>query len=352
MNFEEKQSEPPKVVEDSGMAISPKATPSKPAAGSKAAQILKPGKKTEPKNIIGQDHAIWQGDVLAFLKGLPLQPMFDLVVTSPPYNIGKEYETRQGLDKYILWQESIINEIIPRLKKGGSLCWQVGNYVDDNQIFPLDIEFAPIFKKHKLQMRNRIVWTFGHGLHTQKRFSGRYEVVLWYTKTETKRDTYTFNLDQVRVPSKYPGKKHFKGPKAGQLSGNPLGKNPEDVWNIPNVKSNHVEKTDHPCQFPVGLIERFVLALTNPGDLVFDPFSGVASAGVAAAIHDRRFWGCEMMAEYVKVGGKRLQDALDGTAVYRPHDKAIYDHTQSPLSKKPGQPVAAAGPDDAEGEEE
>ena len=299
------------------------------------ARLLKGGKKTLSTSILAEDHAIWQGDALLFLQGLPREQLFDLVVTSPPYNIGKEYEIRQELEKYLEWQESIIDEIIPRLKKGGSLCWQVGNYVAENEIFPLDIEFAPIFKRHGLQLRNRIVWTFGHGLHTQKRFSGRYEVALWYTRTESKKDSYTFNLDAVRVPSKYPGKKHFKGPNAGQLSGNPLGKNPEDVWDIPNVKSNHVEKTEHPCQFPVGLIERFVLALTNPGDLVFDPFSGVASSGVASAIHGRRFWGCEVMADYAKTGFRRIQDALDGTAAYRPHDKPIFDHTKSPLSRAP-----------------
>lgn len=299
------------------------------------AHLLKAGKKNAPDAITHLEHAMWQGDVEAFLKGLPNEPLFDLVVSSPPYNIGKSYETRQELDKYLAWQERIIDEIIPRLKKGGSLCWQVGNFVADNQIFPLDIEFAPIFKKHKLQMRNRIVWKFGHGLHTQKRFSGRYEVILWYTNTQSKKDTYTFNLDAVRVPAKYPGKKHFKGPNAGELSGNPLGKNPEDVWDIPNVKSNHVEKTDHPCQYPVGLIERLVLALTNPGDLVFDPFAGVGSAGVAAALHERRFWGCELMAKYAKAGQERIQDALDGKAVYRPHDKPVYDHTQSNLSKAP-----------------
>ncbi|WP_244864166.1 DNA-methyltransferase [Paraburkholderia aspalathi] len=337
MTFEEKRSDQSTPTESSTMARSSTGVSHKAAANGTPPDLLKPGKKMAPPNIIGKDHALWQGDVLAFLKGLPAEPMFDLVVTSPPYNIGKEYETRKGLEDYIKWQESIIDEIIPRLKSGGSLCWQVGNYVDDNQVFPLDIEFAPIFKKHKLQMRNRIIWTFGHGLHTQKRFSGRYEVVLWYTKTESKKDAYTFNLDPVRVPSKYPGKKHFKGPNAGQLSGNPLGKNPEDVWDIPNVKSNHVEKTLHPCQFPVGLIERLVLALTNPGNLVFDPFAGVASAGVAAAIHRRRFWGCEMTEDYIKVGMDRLQAALKGEAVYRPHDKPIYDHTKSSLSRKPAE---------------
>lgn len=349
MTFEDKQFELTSAVEAASSGASARVAAKKPMAGTPV-QVLKPGKRTAPHDIVRKDHALWQGDAFAFLKGLPKEPLFDLVMTSPPYNVGKEYETRRGLDEYLKWQESIIDEIIPRLKKGGSLCWQVGNFVDDNQVFPLDIEFAPIFKKHKLQMRNRIIWTFGHGLHTQKRFSGRYEVVLWYTKTETKKDAYTFNLDAVRVPAKYPGKKHFKGPNAGQLSGNPLGKNPEDVWNIPNVKSNHVEKTSHPCQFPVGLVERCVLALTNPGDLVFDPFAGVASAGVAAAIHGRRFWGCEMMEEYSEIGMHRMQDALYGKAVYRAHDKPIYDHMQSPLSRKPSLAAAKSQEDESENE--
>ena len=180
-------------------------------------------------------------------------------------------------------------------------------------------------------MRNRIIWRYGHGLHSRRRFSGRYEVVLWYTKS----DSYVFNLDSVRVRAKYPSKRHFKGPRLGQFSSNPLGKNPEDVWEIPNVKSNHVEKTEHPCQFPVGLIEKLVLALTNSGQLVFDPFAGVASAGVAAILHERRFWGCETEQRYVTIGVERLEEAVAGTVKYRPHDKPLYDHTQSPLSKLP-----------------
>lgn len=284
------------------------------------------------KSMLGMDHAVWQGDSEKFLAALPEEPFFDLVVTSPPYNIGKSYEKKGALEEYIAWQQRIIDLVIPRLKDDGSLCWQVGNFVDNGQIVPLDIEFAPIFKAHGLQMRNRIIWHFGHGLHTRRRFSGRYEVVLWYTKT----DGYFFDLDAVRVPSKYPGKKHFKGPRRGEFSGNPLGKNPEDVWNIPNVKSNHVEKTGHPCQFPVGLIERLVLSMTRPGGLVFDPFAGVASAGVAAALHGRRFWGCEILPEYASEGLRRIEDALAGKARYRPHDKPLYDHTQSSLSKVPG----------------
>jgi len=277
------------------------------------------------------DYLIWNGDVEKFLSKLPMKPIFDLVVTSPPYNIGKSYEKKTELANYLQWQETIIKAIVPRLKDTGSICWQVGNFIDNGQIAPLDIELHPIFKSVGLQLRNRIIWHFGHGLHNKKRFSGRYEVVLWYTKSEN----YTFNLDAVRLPSKYPGKRHFKGPNTGKISGNPLGKNPEDVWSIPNCKSNHIEKTIHPCQFPVGLIERLALAFTNCGDLIFDPFAGVASAGVAAIIHKRNFWGCEILKEYAEIGKQRLDEALNGNARYRSHDKPLYDHTQSSLSKLP-----------------
>lgn len=274
---------------------------------------------------------LFQMDVERFLDALPMEPIFDLVVTSPPYNIGKSYEDEMPLADYVAWQKRIVEKIYPRLKDSGSICWQVGNYVDSGAIVPLDIELAPIFKELGLHLRNRIIWHFGHGLHSKKRFSGRYEVVMWYTKT----DSYTFNLDDVRVPAKYPGKRSYRGAKKGQLSCNPKGKNPEDVWDVPNVKGNHVEKTSHPCQFPVGLIERLVLALTDEGGLVFDPFAGVASSGVAALLHGRTFWGCEIMPEYIRQGQERLQQTLDGTVRYRPFDKPIYDAAGSPLSRIP-----------------
>ena len=270
------------------------------------------------------------------MENLKKEPIFDLVITSPPYNIGKSYEIKTDLEKYLFWQENIITKIVPLIKESGNLCWQVGNFIDNGQIMPLDIELVPLFRKYGLQLRNRIIWHFGHGLHNKKRFSGRYEVILWFTKS----DNYIFNLDSVRIPPKYPGKRHFKGPKKGQISSNPLGKNPEDVWKeiaddvweVPNVKSNHIEKTVHPCQFPVGLIERLILALTNEGSLVFDPFAGVGSAGVAAAIHNRIFWGAEINREYSAISEKRIIDAINGVARYRPYNKPIYDHTKSKLS--------------------
>jgi adenine-specific DNA-methyltransferase len=197
----------------------------------------------------------------------------------------------------------------------------VGNYVADGEIFPLDAILYPMFKVHGLQLRNRIVWTFGHGLHCQKRFSGRHETILWFTKSTN----YKFNLDAVRIPAKYPNKKHFKGPSKGELSGHPLGKNPGDVWDIPNVKANHVEKEDHPCQFPVGLVERLVLALTDEGDNVLDPYIGVGSSAVAALKNSRNAFGCDTSRSYINIAKSRIKRLHEGSLRVRPMNLPVYE---------------------------
>ncbi len=257
---------------------------------------------------------------LDFMADLP-DGCAKLIVTSPPYNIGKAYERRTGLDRYVAEQSAVISECVRLLHPKGSICWQVGNHVQNGEIWPLDIILYPVFAKLGLKLRNRIIWHFEHGLHCSKRLSGRHEAILWFTKG----DDYTFNLDAIRVPSKYPGKKYFKGPKAGQLSCNPLGKNPGDVWIFPNVKNNHVEKTIHPCQFPVELVERLVLAFTKPGDVVLDPYMGVGSAVVAALKHKRAGYGCDVVKEYVDIAWERVNQFKLGTLKTRPMDRPVYD---------------------------
>lgn len=282
------------------------------------------------------------GDSLVKLKGFK-DSQFDLIITSPPYNLGKDYETKTSIEKYLADQKSIIKQLIRVLNSTGSICWQVGNFVNQGEVFPLDIFYYNIFKSYGLQLRNRIIWQFGHGLHSSKRFSGRYETILWFTKT----DNYTFNLDPVRIPSKYPGKKHFKGPKKGQYSSNSKGKNPSDIWeillsdwekeiwNIPNVKANHIEKTEHPCQYPIELVERCVLALTNENDWILDPFAGVGSTVIASLKNNRNAVGIERDQKYWEAGLKRVEDYLAGVLKFRPIDRPIYDHTRSKLSIKP-----------------
>jgi len=266
------------------------------------------------------DFVVYEGECRDLVNSIP-DKLVKLVVTSPPYNLGKPYETRMDLEKYLSQQRKVIEQCVRVLDDNGSSCWQVGNYVDNGEIIPLDIVLYPIFASLGLHLRNRIIWSFGHGLHASKRFSGRYEVILWFTKS----NLYTFNLDAVRIPQKYPKKKHFKGPKKGQYSGNPLGKNPGDVWEIPNVKSNHVEKTIHPCQFPVELIERLVLSMTDEGDWVLDPFLGVGSTAIAALIHRRRAIGAEIMEEYNTITKDRIVKAMRGELRIRPMQRSIFD---------------------------
>jgi adenine-specific DNA-methyltransferase len=273
-----------------------------------------------PKYSPDADCVMFTGDCLELLRAMPDESV-QLVATSPPYNVGKSYETRLKLTDYVEQQRRVIEQCVRVTSKSGSICWQVGNFVDKGEIIPLDLKLYPIFESLGLQLRNRIVWHFGHGLHASKRFSGRYEVILWFTRSKD----YLFNLDEVRIPAKYPNKRHFKGPKAGQLSCNPLGKNPSDVWNIPNVKANHVEKTEHPCQFPVELIERLVLALSAKGDRVFDPYMGVGTTAIAALMHERRAIGAELNARYAAIARQRLRDAENGVLRVRPRDRSVYD---------------------------
>lgn len=274
---------------------------------------------------------LYCGNAEDFLATIPTNSV-SLVVTSPPYNIGKDYEQKVALEKYLQTQEKMVEQLYRVLREDGSICWQVGNFVKDGEVYPLDIFYYDIFKKLNMFLRNRIVWHYGHGLHAKNRFSGRYETILWFTKSKN----YIFNLDAVRVPSKYPGKRHYKGANKGLISGNKKGKNPSDVWeilvkdwedaiwDIPNVKSNHPEKTNHPCQYPVELVERCVLALTNEDDWVLDPYAGSGTSLIAAIKHNRRAIGSEKEEKYIEIARDRINYYYDGTLRTRPLGKPVY----------------------------
>jgi DNA modification methylase len=267
-----------------------------------------------------------------------------LIISSPPYNVGKEYEKRSSVEAYIAFMRATLAESVRVLSEGGSLCWQVGSMFDSNGALVLidklvDNIMDELGPQHKLRLQNRIVWHFGHGLHSSNRFSGRYETVLWYTKG---RD-YTFNLDAVRVPQKYPGKKSYKGPRAGDFSGHPLGKNPSDfwylgdgdVWDIPNVKNNHVEKLGHPCQFPIDLAARLILALSHAGDIVLDPFGGVGTSAAAAVYLGRRAISIDLQKKYSHIARKRVREAWNGTLRFRPSATPMSPPISSPLTVVP-----------------
>lgn len=272
------------------------------------------------------------GDCIELLKALP-DDSVQLVVTSPPYCMGKAYEDpKDDIETFKKLHNDLFPELYRIVKPGGSICWQVGYHVSDKCVVPLDYVIYDIFTSrsasldYPLILRNRIIWTFGHGLNSTNRFSGRHEIILWFSKGTPCH----FHLDRVRVPQKYPGKRAYKGPHKGELSGNPLGKNPTDVWDfptdvwdIPNVKAKHIEKTKHPCQFPVAIPQRLIKTLTEDNDLVVDPFMGSGTSGVAAILEKRRFAGAESVPDYYDIAVERMTAASDGSLRIR-EDKPIY----------------------------
>lgn len=266
---------------------------------------------------------IYLGDCIRLLGRLP-DKSIDLIVSSPPYNIGKEYESaRKALEVYLEEQTQLLRECARVLKDTGSIFWQVGTFSDRGMLIPLDIRFFPILESCGLFPRNRIVWARQHGLHAKRKFSGRHETILWFTKS----DDYVFDLDAIRVPQKYQNKRYFRGERKGELSGNPDGKNPGDIWMFRNVKHNHEEQTIHPCQFPEDLIARIVLSTTREGGVVLDPYMGTGTVAVVASRYGRHFVGAEIEPKYFDVAMRRLKGEPDESGNF-PNLKTLRDYVE------------------------
>lgn len=271
---------------------------------------------------------VFLGDCLTYLRSLP-DKCVDLVVSSPPYNLGKEYESKRALQVYLDEQTEVLRECVRVMKDTGSIFWQVGAFSDDGSLIPLDIRFFPILESLNLIPKNRIMWVRQHGLHATRKFSCRHETLLWFVKGED----YTFNLDPIRVPQKYQNKKHFRGEKLGELSCNPDGKNPGDIWIFRNVRHNHEEQTIHPCQFPEDMIARVVLATTNEGGVVLDPYMGTATVAVVARDYKRHFLGAELDPKYHAVALRRLAGLPDEKGSF-PNLKTLRDYVE-----RTGEPI-------------
>lgn len=241
---------------------------------------------------------VWLGDCLDLMDTVK-EKSVNMILTSPPYQVGKSYDESIDLEEFIKSASKLLAD-------NGVFVWQVGTRVNNGFVEPLDILTHPVFLDLGFKLVNRVIWTFGHGLHCKNRFSGRYETVCIYSRTKD----HTFNLDSVRIPSKYPNKKYYKGKRKGEISGNPLGKNPSDVWDISNVKHNHPEKTSHPCQFPLELASRCILAFTNEGDLILDPFAGSGTTLLAAKNLNRGYIGIEKEEKYYEIILERLGKKL------------------------------------------
>lgn len=267
---------------------------------------------------ITQHPPIEVADARAFMASLD-DDSVHLAFTSPPYNIGKSYEKGETMEQWRALQRDMLQECWRVLVDGGYACWQVGTHVYKNRgsnrgaIIPLDFEILPLALEIGFTLQQRIIWHFNSGLHSKHRFSGRHEVILC--------------LSKGRVP-------HFDAHR-----------HPDDVsyvWEIPNVKANHPEKTEHPCQFPIELAERCILAMTRRGDTVIDMFAGVGTTAIAALKNHRHARSCDRDPAFVATAERRLADLASGRLGYRPMGKPV--HLPKHLRPKPQLELKLAAP--------
>lgn len=248
---------------------------------------------------------IYNRDCVEAMAMLP-DELINLTVTSPPYNIGKEYENPLPLNDYITWCEKWITEIYRLTSSDGAFWLNLGYLSIKNRAKAIPISYL-LWDKIPFYLIQEIVCNYGAGVAESKFFSPRNEKFLWYVK---KPESYIFNLDDIRDPNvKYPNQK-----KNGKIKVNPLGKNPTDVWEFPKVTSgknrSSQERTPHPAQFPVSVIERIIKASSNQNQIILDPFLGSGTTAVVALDLNRVVIGFELREEYCDIAANRIDDFL------------------------------------------
>lgn len=247
---------------------------------------------------------LYQGDSIDLLQKLESANInIDLTITSPPYNIGKEYEVSMSINDYIDWCSKWMCQIHKITKTDGTFWLNVGYLEVPSKGLCVPIPYL-LWDKSPFYLLQEVVWQYGAGVSTKYRLSPRNEKWLFYINNI---QNYTFNLDAIRDPNvKYPNQK-----KNGKYRCNPSGKNPSDVWEFPKIttgtKRSSKERTGHPAQFPLKIVERVIKASSNQLEIVFDPFAGSCSAGIAAAGLGRLFLGFEVRLDYCNMAVDRFK---------------------------------------------
>jgi adenine-specific DNA-methyltransferase len=254
--------------------------------------------------------ALYHGDCLDLMAALPAGCV-DLTVTSPPYNIGKAYEKALPIDEYLDWSERWMAAVHRITRPAGAFWLNLGYvpYPPRGRAVPLPYL---LWDRTSFYLVQEVVWHYAAGVAARHSFSPRNEKWLWYVRDPA---AYTFNLDAVRDPDvKYPNQK-----KNGRLRVNQAGKNPGDVWIIPKVTTGQgmdgqrasPERTKHPAQFPLAVVDRIIRAASNQSELVLDPFVGSGSALEAAFRADRVGIGFDTSREYLEIAANRLERVID-----------------------------------------
>ena len=254
----------------------------------------------------GDKFAIYNGDCIKLMSMIPAGGI-DLTFTSPPYNIGKEYETILPMKEFLDWCVSWIEELHRVTTVDGSFLLNVGYVSIPDRARAIPIPYL-LWDRIPFYLQQEIVWNYGAGVAAKKFLSPRNEKILWYVKNFEK---YCFNLDEIRDPDvAYPNQK-----KKGKLRCNTIGKNPSDVWQIAKVTSgagrSSSERTAHPAQFPLDLCERAIKGFSSPNGIVLDPFLGSGSTIDACIRWGRYSIGFEIREDYCEVAKNRLLEQMN-----------------------------------------
>lgn len=235
---------------------------------------------------------IRQGNALDLFKSINDNSV-DLIVADPPYNLNKDYGNKSdsmSFEDYIQFTKDWIKEAQRVLNPTGTI------YVFMGFRF-ISYLYQIMEKDYNLNFNNWICWFYTQGIGKKKGFSPRHDDILMFTKSEK----FTFNLDDIRVPQKF-----------YRSVNNMRGANPGDVWEFSHVHYCQENRQNHPTQKPEGLIERMVLASSNEGDLVLDPFSGSGTTLRVCQQLGRNCIGFELNPEYVEMNKNRLSQKFTG----------------------------------------
>ncbi len=235
---------------------------------------------------------IYLGDCIEVLKDFP-KNFVHLLFADPPFNLGKDYDVYEdsiGYHEYVDWTGQWIDACLRVLKEDGSFYIAIGD--------EFVAEIALIMKQKQIPMRNWIIWHYTFGQNMKKKFSRTHTHILYFVGGQGE---FTFNADSVRIPSD-------RQMKYNDRRAHPTGKVPDDVWEYSRVCGTFNERVDHPCQMPVSLLERIVLASSNRNEIVLDPFVGSGTTAVATKKNGRRYIGIDISEKYCEITKRRLEE--------------------------------------------
>ena len=251
-------------------------------------------------NIYGdENHKIYNGDVLDVLENQIKDKSVDLIFIDPPYNIGKDFNGRKDKwkndDDYLTWCYKWIDLVLQKLKRTGSL------YIMTSTQF---IPYFDIYLRKKISILSRIVWSYdSSGVQAKNYYGSMYEPILFCVKDNK---NYTFNSDEILVEAKTGSKRKLIDYRKNPPQPYNTKKVPGNVWDYARVRYRMPEYENHPTQKPIKLLERIILASSNEGDTVLDPFSGTFTTSYVAKKHKRKSIGIEIDEDFSKIGVRRV----------------------------------------------